>query len=51
MGLAQVRGRSSICFDDIVRHDIEYVRSQSLKLDLQILWWTVVSSLTGKGAH
>ncbi len=49
-GLAQVRGRSAIGFDDIVRYDIEYARNQSLKLDLQILWWTVLSVLFGRGA-
>lgn len=50
-GLAQVRGRSSISFDAIVQSDIEYIRKQSLKLDLQILWWTVVSlkAKDGKG--
>ncbi len=49
-GLAQVRGRSGITFDEIVRYDIEYIEKQSLKLDLQILWWTVASVLFGKGA-
>lgn len=49
-GLAQVRGRSSISFNDIVRYDIQYVRSRSLKLDLQILWWTLLSTVAGKGA-
>ena len=29
-GLAQVRGRSNISFDEIVYHDIEYVQKQSL---------------------
>ncbi len=50
-GLAQVRGRSSITFDQIVEYDIEYVEKQSLKLDLQIIWWTIVSVLFGKGAQ
>ncbi len=49
-GLAQVRGRSNITFDEIVQYDIEYVENQSLKLDLQILWWTISSVLFGKGA-
>lgn len=49
-GLAQVRGRSVISFDDIVRHDIEYIRKQCLKLDLQIIWWTVAEVLNGRGA-
>jgi len=50
-GLAQVRGRSGIVFDEIVEYDIEYIARQSLKLDLQIMWWTVKSVLIGKGAH
>jgi len=48
-GLAQVRGRSGIFFDEIVYWDIEYIRHQSLLLDLKILWWTVASMLLGKG--
>ena len=50
-GLAQVRGRSGILFDEIVRHDIEYIERQSLWLDVQILWRTVMSVVLGKGAH
>ncbi len=49
-GLAQVRGRSNLAFNKIVQYDIAYVRSQSLKLDLQILWWTVLWVLSGRGA-
>jgi lipopolysaccharide/colanic/teichoic acid biosynthesis glycosyltransferase len=44
-GLAQIRGRSNISFDQIVEHDLEYIRNQSLKLDLQILFWTVIKVL------
>jgi lipopolysaccharide/colanic/teichoic acid biosynthesis glycosyltransferase len=50
-GLAQVRGRSSILFDDIVKADIEYIKNQSLWLDLKIMWLTFVMVLSGKGAH
>jgi lipopolysaccharide/colanic/teichoic acid biosynthesis glycosyltransferase len=50
-GLAQVRGRSGITFDQIARYDIEYIENQSLMMDLKILWWTAVSVLEGKGAH
>ncbi len=49
-GLAQVRGRSSITFDQIVQYDIEYIKKQSLILDIQILWWTFTSVLFRKGA-
>ena len=50
-GLAQIRGRSGIIFDQIVKYDIEYIARQSLMLDIQIMWWTVKSILQGKGAH
>ena len=30
--------------------DIEYVRHASLRLDLKIMWWTVASVLSGRGA-
>ena len=50
-GLAQVRGRSKITFDEIVQHDLEYIENQSLKLDLQILWWTVSSVIFSRGAQ
>jgi lipopolysaccharide/colanic/teichoic acid biosynthesis glycosyltransferase len=49
-GLAQVRGRSGISFDSIVQYDVEYIKRQSLKLDFQILGWTVLSVIHGRGA-
>lgn len=49
-GLAQVRGRSGIPFDQLTRYDIEYIRNKSLWLDLKILWWTVDTVLQGYGA-
>jgi lipopolysaccharide/colanic/teichoic acid biosynthesis glycosyltransferase len=50
-GLAQVRGRSGITFDSIVKYDIEYIERQSLAMDLTIIWWTVSSVLFGTGAQ
>ena len=50
-GLAQIKGRSLNTFDQIVRYDIEYIEKRSLKLDFQILWWTLISVLAGRGAH
>jgi lipopolysaccharide/colanic/teichoic acid biosynthesis glycosyltransferase len=50
-GLAQINGRSSIPFDQIVRYDIEYVERESLWLDLKILWQTVPSVLLARGAR
>jgi lipopolysaccharide/colanic/teichoic acid biosynthesis glycosyltransferase len=49
-GLAQVRGRSTISFDNIAHHDIEYVQDCSLLLDFKILWLTVMSVFAGTGA-
>jgi lipopolysaccharide/colanic/teichoic acid biosynthesis glycosyltransferase len=49
-GLAQVKGRSNILFDEIVQYDLEYVRKLSLGLDLWILWQTFRIVLTGRGA-
>jgi len=39
-GLWQVKGRSRIRFDDMVRLDLQYARTWSIWLDLQILWRT-----------
>jgi lipopolysaccharide/colanic/teichoic acid biosynthesis glycosyltransferase len=50
-GLAQVRGRSGITFDSIVKYDIEYIEKQSLAMDLKVLWWTAISVLFGTGAQ
>jgi len=50
-GLAQVRGRSGIAFDSIVKHDIEYIEKQCLATDIKILWWTFSSVFLGKGAE
>jgi lipopolysaccharide/colanic/teichoic acid biosynthesis glycosyltransferase len=50
-GLAQVRGRSSISFDCIVKNDIEYIEKQGLALDLKILWWSLTPVLHGTGAE
>ena len=49
-GLAQVKGRSSISFNTLVRYDIAYIENQSLELDMKILWWTFKSVFNGKGA-
>jgi len=49
-GLAQVRGRSDIPFDSIVNYDIEYIKNRGLKLDMQILWWTLLLVIQGRGA-
>ncbi len=50
-GLAQIRGRSCITFDQIARADIEYVQKRSLGLDVKILYWTFRSVVSRQGAE
>lgn len=50
-GLAQVRGRSSLTFREIVSLDIEYIEHRSLWLDLRILLETLPVVLSGRGAR
>jgi exopolysaccharide biosynthesis polyprenyl glycosylphosphotransferase len=49
-GLWQVKGRSRIRFDDMVRLDLQYVRTWSLWLDIQILIKTPLAVLLGGDA-
>ena len=53
-GLAQVNHRYDTCIDDVRKKlacDFEYMKKQSLLLDLTIFAKTVNVILTGKGAH
>jgi len=50
-GLWQVRGRSRVRFDDMVRLDLQYVREWSLWLDIRILASTPRAVLLGDGAY
>jgi lipopolysaccharide/colanic/teichoic acid biosynthesis glycosyltransferase len=49
-GLWQVSGRSRVCFDDMVRLDLQYARTWSLWLDIQILLKTPFAVLLGEDA-
>jgi lipopolysaccharide/colanic/teichoic acid biosynthesis glycosyltransferase len=49
-GLWQVSGRNERTYEEMVRLDIEYVRRQSLPLDLTILLRTVWTVLSRRGA-
>ena len=40
-GLAQVKGRNLLGWDERLALDVEYVDRQSLWLDISIIWWTV----------
>jgi lipopolysaccharide/colanic/teichoic acid biosynthesis glycosyltransferase len=50
-GLWQVNGRSRICFDDMVRLDLQYAKTWSLWLDLKILLKTPLAMFSGAGAY
>lgn len=47
----QVSGRADIPFVRQVMLDVEYIESQSLKLDLQLLLTTIPAVVKGKGAY
>ena len=49
-GLWQVSGRCDKSFDYMIRKDIEYIRDQSLWLDLKILLLTIPCVLSARGA-
>ncbi len=49
-GLAQVSGRNSNSFQQMIRWDVEYVRTRSLLLDLKISLLTVNAVLSRHGA-
>ena len=50
-GLWQVTGRSCTTFDQMVRLDLRYAKTQSLMGDLKILLATPAAVVTGKGAR
>jgi lipopolysaccharide/colanic/teichoic acid biosynthesis glycosyltransferase len=49
-GLWQVRGRSDAGFDDMIRHDVAYVRTWSIWQDLLIMFQTLPAVIRGRGA-
>lgn len=50
-GLAQVRGRNALPWDQRIEHDLEYVRTQSVRTDLAILAASVRVVLSGDGVE
>jgi lipopolysaccharide/colanic/teichoic acid biosynthesis glycosyltransferase len=50
-GLWQVRGRSRINFNDMVRLDLKYAKQWSIWLDIKILLQTPKAVLMGEGAY
>ena len=49
-GLWQVKGRSRVTFDEMIRMDIEYTRIHSLWLDFKIMLLTIPAVLSTRGA-
>jgi lipopolysaccharide/colanic/teichoic acid biosynthesis glycosyltransferase len=49
-GLAQVRGRCTVGFEEMVQLDLDYIARRSIWRDLQILFLTVPVVLSRKGA-
>jgi len=49
--LWQVSGRSDVGFEEWSRMDLWYVRNQSLKTDIELLWKTPLTVLGCKGAY
>jgi len=50
-GLAQIRGRGLLSFNETVAYDVEYVERRSLLLDVKILLLTIPSMMRGDGAY
>ncbi len=50
-GLWQVEQRGDVNFDERVRLDVDYLRNQSLLLDLWIIWRTIFAVAQGRGAY
>ena len=47
----QVSGRSDTSFDELIEMDLEYIRNQSLWLDIKLILKTVVVVVTHNGAY
>ena len=50
-GLWQIRGRSDVSFQRLVKWDIWYINNWSFWLDLHIIWQTIPVVLKGRGAY
>jgi lipopolysaccharide/colanic/teichoic acid biosynthesis glycosyltransferase len=50
-GLWQVKGRSRVSFDEMVRLDLKYAETWSVWLDLKILCLTPGAVVSGEGAY
>ena len=50
-GIWQVYGRGRVSFEEMIEMDLEYVRRQSLWLDIKLLLATVPAAVSGRGAR
>lgn len=50
-GLWQISGRSKLTFEEMVMLDLYYIENQSLFFDIEILFETIPTVLTAKGAY
>ena len=48
-GWAQVNGRNAISWEQKFKLDVEYVKKQSITLDIKILWMTFLNVIQRKG--
>ena len=48
-GLAQVKGRNALSWEDKFNLDVWYVDNKSFRLDLAIMWWTLGSVFRREG--
>jgi lipopolysaccharide/colanic/teichoic acid biosynthesis glycosyltransferase len=49
-GLWQASGRKRLSFEDMIRLDMEYIKKQSLFLDIKIIFLTIVTLIRGEGS-
>ena len=50
-GLAQMKGRSDLTYDEIATYDLEYVDHHSVLTDIKILIGTAFGVVRGSGAR
>jgi len=48
-GLAQVKGRNSLSWEEKFDLDVWYVDNRSARLDITVLWWTIGSVFKRRG--
>jgi undecaprenyl phosphate N,N'-diacetylbacillosamine 1-phosphate transferase len=47
-GLAQVNGRNTVCWNERLAYDIEYVNSISFTMDIEIVYKTIINVISSK---